>query len=400
MPKFLFPSALLGVCLVACGGDGSEKAGNAGPDEEPPDTTIRMVEADSPLIEYVGRVGFSYPKSPEYSSPAVKVRVRFKGVGVAVHFEDQFAYGTNKNYFDAVLDGEVLPKVEPTMGVTRYELATELDYGEHELSFVKRTEASIGRTLFTGIEVQGELVPPPGPKARKIEIIGDSISCGGGVEATTTAQCTEGAGGWGVPHNNARLAFGSLVAENLDADYHVTAVSGIGLLRNYSDMYDARPMPEVYDTRFLQSMSSPLIDPQAFVPDAILIVLGTNDFSPGDNPPEDPREPMDVAEYAEAYIAFIDQLLADDHYPDAHIFALGSPMLTDGWPSATDTFRADLESALTLVEEHYAAEGNTQVHKLFVPKVPGRGCGTHPGVDEHAETATLVEPFVRETMGW
>ena len=155
MHQFLFPSAILGVFLVACGGDGSK---TTEPDKETPDTTTRMYEADSPLIEYVGRIGFSYPKSPEYSSPAVKVRVRFKGVGVAVHFEDQFAYGTNKNYFDAVLDGEVLPKIEPTMGVTRYELATDLDYGEHELSFVKRTEASIGRTLFTGIEVQGELM--------------------------------------------------------------------------------------------------------------------------------------------------------------------------------------------------------------------------------------------------
>ena len=155
----------------------------------------------------------------------------------------------------------------------------------------------------------------------------------------------EGAGGWGVPYNNARLAFGSLVAENLDADYHVTAVSGIGLVRNYSDHVRRAPdargvrlaVPAEHETRRSSTRT-------AFAPDAILIVLGTNDFSPGDNPPEDPRAPMDVDEYAEAYIAFVDQLLADDHYPDAHIFALGSPMLTDGWPSATDTFRDDLES--------------------------------------------------------
>jgi hypothetical protein len=75
-------------------------------------------------------------------------------------------------------------------------------------------------------------------------------------------------------------------------------------------------------------------------------------------------------------------------------------MLTNGWPNPTDTFRDDLEAALTLVEDHYVSAGNDQVHKFFVPKVPGRGCGTHPNVEEHATTAALVEPFVRETMGW
>ena len=39
---------------------------------------------------------------------------------------------------------------------------------------------------------------------------------------------------------------------------------------------------------------------------------------------------MDVATFATAYIAFVDALRAA--YPAAHIFAMGSPMLADGWP--------------------------------------------------------------------
>ena len=42
----------------------------------------------------------------------------------------------------------------------------------------------------------------------------------------------------------------------------------------------------------------------------------------------------------------------------AHVFVLGSPMLTNGWPNPTDTFRDDLEAALTLVEDHYVSAGN------------------------------------------
>ena len=386
--------SLLGMalCLPACGGDDAE------PEKDEPeaqDTTLRSYDADDPLISYVGRINASRPKYPRASSPAVTVRVRFRGVGAAVRFTDQFAYGTNRNYFDVVLDGEPLPKIRPEEGVVRYEVATDLEYGEHELSLVKRTEASIGYTDFEGVEVQGMLIEPP-TRERKIEIIGDSISCGAGAEASTPAQCMEDV--WGVPYNNAREAFGSVVAENLGADYHVTAVSGIGLVRNYSDMYDARPMPEVYDSEYLQVMGSRAYSHDLFHPDAILIVLGTNDFSPGDNPPEDPRPSMDVAEYVDAYVAFVDKLL--ETHPDAHIFALGSPMLTNGWPNATDTFRTDLEDAITAVEAHYVDAGETRVHKFLIPKVPGVGCGTHPSVEEHADTAALVEPFVRETMGW
>jgi lysophospholipase L1-like esterase len=389
---------LASVGTAACGDDGSGDSGNNGGSDtggsggSMPDTTLRSYLADDPLIQYVGRVDFAYPKSPEYSSPAVTVRVRFKGISIAVGLSD----GSPKNSYDAVLDGTVT-KIVPVQGQERYVIAEGLEYGEHELSLVKRTEAAIGRTLFLGAEVEGELLEPPAPKPHKLEIIGDSISCGAGAEAMRSADCADSA--WGTV-NNARIAFGSLVAKNLDADYHVTAVSGIGLVRNYSDMYDARPMPEVYDSEFLQNMTSKPITPSDFPPDAILIVLGTNDFSPGDNPPDDPRAPMDVNEYADAYIAFVDTLLDDDHYPNAHIFALGSPMLTNGWPNATDTFRDDLEAALTLVEDHYVEAGSTQVHKFSIPKVPGVGCGTHPGVEEHADTAALVEPFVRETMGW
>jgi len=395
MRTSLFALVVTSLLTAACsdGGDDAGGSGNTGGSGAMPDTTLRAYAADDPKIQYTGRIGFAYPKSPEYSSPAVTVRVRFKGVSVALSFAD----GSPRNSYDAVLDGGVLTKIVPTPPQERYVIAENLEYAEHELSFVKRTEAAIGRTLFLGVEVEGELLEPPAPKARKIEIIGDSISCGAGAENKTSADCADDA--WGSV-NNARIAFGSVVAQNLDADYHVTAVSGIGLVRNYSDVYDARPMPEVYDSMFLQDKASQSIDPSAFVPDAILVVLGTNDFSPGDNPPDDPREPMDVNDYAATYIDFVDHLLSDDHYPNAHIFALGSPMLVNGWPSPTDTFRDDLEAALTLVEEHYVAAGNTQVHKFFVPKVPGLGCGTHPGVAEHAETAALVEPFVRETMGW
>ena len=56
---------------------------------------------------------------------------------------------------------------------------------------------------------------------------------------------------------NAYKSYGPLVSEALGADYHLIGVSGIGLLRNYSNMYDARTMPEVYDLYYPELMDSP-----------------------------------------------------------------------------------------------------------------------------------------------
>jgi hypothetical protein len=64
------------------------------------------------------------------------------------------------------------------------------------------------------------------------------------------------------------------------------------------------------------------------------IALGTNDFSPGDNPvltapgaPTNARPLMTVPVFVTAYVAFVDKLRS--YYPNAHIFAMGSPMLVN-----------------------------------------------------------------------
>jgi len=160
-------------------------------------------------------------------------------------------------------------------------------------------------------------------------------------------------------------------------------------------------MPEVWDLLYPQEMTSAKWDTTLFTPDVIVIGLGTNDFSPGD--PDDPTQPyphpaLDLTMFASTYIDFITTL--QSIYPNAHVFMLSSPMLGDGWPAATDTFATDLKNALTMVEDHFVAAGNAKVHKFFVTKVIGRGCGTHPDADQQAATAAELGPAIRSVMGW
>ena len=72
------------------------------------------------------------------------------------------------------------------------------------------------------------------------------------------------------------------------------------------------PMPAYYP-RVLASLDAPVIDPRQWVPDAVVIELGGNDFFSGAPPPS-------PDEFEAAYRRFIAVLRAD--YPRALIFCM------------------------------------------------------------------------------
>jgi len=400
-------TAVLALCwsaLAACSSKGDDTNGGAAGNNSTAGTAsggstasvaleLHSYAPDDPKLQYMGRIDWSDPTAPRFASTAVQLKAKFVGTGATVKILDENRYGNYKNYFEVMVDGAPAVKLTALKSQTDYVVAQDLPNAEHTLVVAKRTEAGIGFARFLGLDVIGELVEPPARPTRRIEIIGDSISCGSGDEAMNgSPQCTED--GWGQPYHNGYLAYGPVMARSLDAEYNVTAVSGIGLVRNYSNMYDARPMPEVYDLMYYEEMTSEAWDTSQFVPDAIVIALGTNDFSPGDSE----RDKMDVETYTAAYVAFVDKLRG--YYPDAHIFGMSSPMLGDGWPNATDTSATDLKTALAAMVEHFANAGDPNVHEIDVSKVIGTGCGTHPGVAQHASMAAEVATAVKSTLGW
>ena len=278
-----------------------------------------------------------------------------------------------RNYYDAVIDGAIVSKIKINDDVAMYSypIVSDLPYGEHEITIVKRTEPNVGLGYFGGFEIAGVILPPPDRPAHKMLIFGDSITAGSGTEVPDgDPGCS--ADGWGQPVQNADVAYGPVAARMLDADYHVVGVSGIGLVRNYQSdpgMGDTRPMPQVYNLTLPEmTAGSATWSPASYQPDAIVVALGTNDFSPGpinpDNTPVDGRAMMDVGAFATAYIAFVDALRAD--YPAAHVFAMGSPMLADGWPTAAYQAKTSHELALAMVADHYATGGDSKVHKVSV----------------------------------
>ncbi len=357
------------------------------------DTSPHTYNADDPGIMYSGRIDFSDAKKPVFSAPGVVIQARFHGTGAAVLLEDEFKWGTNRNYYDAVIDGSTVVKIAPEKAVTRYEVAAGLPEADHSLSLFKRTEASIGKCTFLGFEFAGVILPAPAKPARRIEFIGDLITCGTGMEALiNSTQCSED--GWGQPYNNARLSYGAVLSQNLNAEYHLTSVSGIGLVRNYSFQYDARPMPEVYDSLFFEQTDSPAWDPNFFVPDALVIALGSNDFSPGDSD----RPIMQVDEFVNAYVEFIAKLRKD--FPEAHVFCVSSPILGDHWPTGEYKSATDQKTAITKVVDQLNQSGDDKVHKFFSTSIVGMSCGSHPDANQHQLMAEQLGRIIAGVMGW
>jgi lysophospholipase L1-like esterase len=374
----------------ACGGD------------SPPDTTPHSYDADDPNIQYMGRVDTTNPKLARFSLGATTIRARFVGTGAAVLLKDEHRFSW-RNYYDAIVDDVPVMTIRPDddTSITRYQVISDLPVGEHEIRIVRRTEPNVGNGFFQGFEFAGTIAPPGDLPTRKMEFIGDSITAGSGIEAPNNdAACASD--GWGQPVMNADLAYGPVLARELNAQYHVIGVSGIGLTRNYESNPaegDTRPMPEVYDLLLpqLPAGANNAWTPSRYVPNVVVVALGTNDFSPGDMPPGE-RPKIAVADFVTAYAAFVTKLRG--YYPNADIFAISSPMLGDGWPMAADTYATDLKNAVTMVEDQFAAAGDTKVHSFHVTKQSGAGCGTHPDVDQQADTALELGAYVATIMGW
>jgi hypothetical protein len=377
--------------------------------DPPIDTSPHTYDADDANIQYTGRIDFNNAKLPRFALGATSITARFKGVGVSVTLKDEHRYGKWRNYYDAIVDGVVVSKIRinDDIAMTTYEIASNLPPGTHEITIVKRTEPNAGVGYFGGFTFQGTIAPPPARPAHKMLIFGDSITAGSGTEVPRDGDPGCGADEWGQPVQNADVSYGPVAARMLDAEYHVVGISGIGLVRDYNSdpsMGDTRVMEEVYNLVFPEPDPRPstaIWDAAQYQPDAIVVALGTNDFSPGplnaDNTPRDGRPILDVSRFVIADTAFVETLRL--YYPAAHIFLMSSPMLVDGWPTAAYQSKTSLLTALAMVEDHFVGAGETKVHTVLVGR-QGGGCAAHPNVAGQAATGMELAAAMKATLGW
>lgn len=341
-----------------------------------------LYKPENENIRYTGRIDFANPHRPRLIGAGAYLEVKFSGTACDILLEDQ-NLNDNHGYITAEIDGKYQGRIKVTEDKTQYEIAKDLEDTEHSLLICKATEAQNGYIDFLGLSCS-RLLPFEKGSERKIEFIGDSITCGMGLDASEI-PCDSAQ--WYDQHN-AYLAYGPLVARKLNADWLLSSVSGIGMIRNWNS--PGPTMPDVYDNTYLNADSTSKWDARNFVPDLVSICLGTNDFSDGDGSYE--RGELDSVKFVAEYIRFVKRIR--NRYPYAQICCLSSPMLS-GQKSAQ--FKKNLSHVIQHMQD---VENDNKVHMFVFSQVSASGCSGHPDEQEHREIAKKLLPFFEKVMGW
>ncbi len=332
---------------------------------------LKLFEADNPFFQYTGRIDFSNPKRPRFWTAGVYIRATFTGSTCDLLINDEELGGTSHNYLEIAIDNLKPFKIETTGKTNTIRIADSLAAGAHTVIICKNTEALIGHMQFVGLRCAG-LVKSPDKPVRKIEFIGDSITTGTGSDLSPI-KCDSGQ--WYDQHN-AWYSYGPMVARTLNAQWHLTAEAGIGLI--HSCCNKKYTMPQLFDKVNL-SKDSMKWDFTKYQPDVVTICLGQNDGV------------QDSVKFCAAYVDFVKTVRKA--YGKARIVCLGSPM-------ADDHLRAVLKRYLAGVVVYERRHGDTKVDAYFFSRQFHGGCGGHPDQNDHRLIADELGDFIAGRMGW
>lgn len=324
-----------------------------------------------PEIRFVGRFVRDGSRAA-FAWSGSGILAAFEGTEVSIQLDDG-----GSNQFTVVLDGELRPVLKVQSGSHSYVLAEGLTAGRHEVEVYRRTEASFGTTTFEAFDFgdAGTLVAPSTPKARRLEIVGDSISCGYGNEGAD-ATCS-----FSADTENHYMTYGAIAARTLDAELSVVAWSGKGIINNY-DTDTTNPMPTLYN-RVLPDDANSRWD-FSVKPHAVIINLGTNDFSTDGDPTTE--------QFRDGYVGLVDQVRAGA--PDAFILCTVGNMLSGG---DLDAARAGIHAAVDVLRA--AGDENIAAWDMDVPN-DDPGCDYHPKVATHTLMADALVTELEKHLGW
>ncbi len=233
--------------------------------------SANFIPANHPHIQYVGRWDMTDPLHPKHSWPGVQIYIEFTGTGIGVRMAD------DGHYYNVYLDGKFHSIFHGNQSEeTDYVLADSLHAGPHTLLLTKRNCAQNKTYSFSGFLLDdGAALLPSSRRAmrRKIEFIGDSFTVAEGNEATVPQMPWEET----FPVTNIDKGFATIIARHFNAEYHLSARSGIGMVTDWSGDHTLN-LPDRFD-RALMDAPEPKWNFQQWIPDLVVVCLGLNDYS-------------------------------------------------------------------------------------------------------------------------
>ncbi|HWZ92959.1 MAG TPA: SGNH/GDSL hydrolase family protein [Polyangiaceae bacterium] len=337
---------------------------------------------DFSWVRVDGRSETSETGGLRFSWSGTALSFRFRGPQFQLELED-----SGRNWFGVTLDGvDAKQKLSAYAGRRCYLVANHLAAGEHRVTITRLTEAMLGDSALLGANAgaSGEILAPDARPTRRLEVIGDSITAAYGVEGENR-YCH-----FSPETENQALSYAAVLARRFNAELSTVAWSGKGIFSNRGSTSDTIPMPVLWE-RTLPLHDDSHWDFSSWLPDAVVIDLGTNDFA-AENPDKGP--------FAEAYRVFLVRVRAV--YPNAVLFCALSPLLSDQWPPGAHSrsqARAGIQTAIDALKRQGDARVFYVEHQL-TSDAEGWGCDWHPSRATQARMADELTAPLAKNLGW
>ena len=347
-----------------------------------------IISPTDPFIQYTGRISFANPERPAWNFPGIQIVASFEGTSLRMIAKPR------SGYFMAQID-----QAEPFKVAFRGErdsvvtLATALPNGVHTVKLMYAIEGYEFYPEFWGfvLDKDKKLVETPALPSRKIEFIGNSITCGYGNEGLKKEE------GFDYATENHYYSYASITARNLEAQHWVVARSGIGAYRNFAGPKTGNPESNMLaqyeyvgfawkpDLRKEATFLSEKWDFSRYQPDVVCINLGTNDLSTPN---------YDLQLLKQNYQKLLKTVR--HHNPKAKIVFLTGTML----------YNKELELQKQLLDE-VAAEaknaGDQEVYRFDMAPIAGNewyGNDWHPNIYQDEKMAGELTAYLRSLMNW
>ncbi len=381
--KRAFAALVMTVAMLAAGCAGSTTSQQTTSSADSSGTTTPTTESETPMtyafrpdetnVKLIGRTA-SKDGILWLALSASGIEFTYNGTGfnMDVIGDNMISQGKDKQArFAVYVDGERVLDTQVTEANRNYELTTSDKAKETTVKILKLSEAAESTFGIGKITVTGTDVKPTAAKELKIEFIGDSITCGYGVDDEVKENH------FSTSTEDATRAWAYKAAQALDADYSLVSYSGHGIISGYSgdgNKVTSQIVPKIYK-QFAKSygsydgifnVSSVKWDFSKFQTDFVVVNLGTND----DSYCKSDKEKQ--AEYTAEYVEFLKTIRECN--PDAHIICALGVMGANLYPA--------VEAA---VAQYTADTGDTKVSSL---KLTPQNGSTGYAADWHPTAAT------------
>ena len=336
----------------------------------------KFIPANDEAIRYIGRFDFSNPKEVRFDWSGVYIQFSFRGTECALKMSD-----TGHNYYNVFVDdrpSETIDVKSDTTVVVASAIGTQI----HRIQIFKRTEGNQGTGTFKGILLSenGEMIPWKEIPTRKIEFIGNSITCGYGTEGKSKSERFK------PSTENNYLSYAPIISRAFKADYHIVAHSGLGVVRNYGYKEKVSPsaMPDRFN-RVFDEKESPVWNFKRWIPDMVIINLGTNDFSTKPYP--------DKTVFKSGYEKLINEVRKQ--YGDLPIFCVVGPMTDEPCYSYVKEMVEDFRSIYQKRNVYFVG-----IPAYLMDQEKDLGSDGHPNYLGQQKMAAHVLPVISSILGW